>query len=165
VHRVCASAKSIILCSLIFSRISPLTILLSILLAGENNHGVHPRIIQLLTTLLISNQRSATSDLKPWVVSGLSMEGFQRVAAPEVRGLIPYCPFKADVFALGFIYYEYFRVSRRADCPMAYVDPVFLAMRTMARICNKCHTRARGWRNGNPEPRVGGSCRRLKKIF
>jgi len=49
------------------------------------------------------------SDPNPWVVSGLPMAGFQRVAAPEVRGLIPYCPFKADVYALGFIYYEYFR--------------------------------------------------------
>ena len=57
------------------------------------------------------------SDQKPWVVSGLPMEGFQRVAAPEVRGLIPYCPFKADVYALGFIYYEYFRVSRLQSVP------------------------------------------------
>jgi hypothetical protein len=38
------------------------------------------------------------------------MECFGRVAAPEVRRNAPYCPFKADVFALGFIYYDYFRV-------------------------------------------------------
>ena len=73
------------------------------------------------------------------------MAGFQRVAAPEVRGLIPYCPFKADVYALGFIYYEYFRVSRRADCSVTYAYPVLLAMRTMVRICDQCFTRhARG---------------------
>ena len=85
------------------------------------------------------------SDLNPWVVSGLPMEGFQRVAAPEVRGLIPYCPFKADVYALGFIYYKYFRVSRHADCSIMYTYPVLLAMRTMVRICDQCLMRyARG---------------------
>lgn len=40
----------------------------------------------------------------------MPMECFGRVAAPEVRRNAPYCPFKADVFALGFIYYDYFRV-------------------------------------------------------
>jgi len=53
------------------------------------------------------------SNPKPWVVSGLPVEGFQHIAAPEVRGSIPYCPFNADIFALGFIYYEYFRQCER----------------------------------------------------
>jgi hypothetical protein len=52
-----------------------------------------------------------TSDPKSRLVCGLPTERFGRVAAPEVRHTDAYCPFKADVFALGFIYYDYFRVS------------------------------------------------------
>jgi hypothetical protein len=49
-------------------------------------------------------------DPKSRFVSGMPTEYFGRVAAPEVRRTAPYCPFKSDVFALGFIYYDYFRV-------------------------------------------------------
>jgi hypothetical protein len=48
------------------------------------------------------------SDPKSRLVSGMPMECFGQVVAPEVRRNASYCPFKADVFALGFIYYNYF---------------------------------------------------------
>ena len=49
-----------------------------------------------------------TSDPKSRYVFGMPTERFGRVAAPEVQHTAPY---KADMFALRFIYYDYFRVS------------------------------------------------------
>jgi hypothetical protein len=41
------------------------------------------------------------------------VEEMKRFGAPETRGGSPYCPFAADVFSLGYFFFDNFRVS---DC-------------------------------------------------
>jgi hypothetical protein len=43
------------------------------------------------------------------------IQEMKRFGAPETRGSDPYCPFAADVFSLGYFFFDNFRVSNSPE--------------------------------------------------